>query len=75
MKKVLLGFVCAIIMCANFFAADVATAKKYEAQKAYVNAITEYCEAGIADPWNKSISDSIKKLASKLASGDWGKKI
>lgn len=72
MKKVLLGFVCAIIMCANFFAADVATAKKYEAQKAYVNAITEYCEAGIADPWNKSISDSIKKLASKLASGDWG---
>ena len=71
MKKLLL-LISAFYICGSFAFADIATAKKYEASSAYVNAIIEYCKASSSDPWNKDIISGIERCAKKLASGSWG---
>lgn len=52
--------------------ASINAAKAEEAKGNYVIALTHFCKAGTADPWNQTAIDGITRIAKNLAASKWG---
>ena len=52
--------------------ASAPATKPAEATKPYVEALIDYCNKGISDPWNEDILKNIEDLARKLGNGNYG---